>query len=264
MQRASSLAAAAALLAACGGKVAVDTPAAGGSGGAATTTTSSSSSSGKPQACGSGYAGLPPCPPDQWCQYDTNGACVTGSETGGTCQPKPTACDADCPGVCGCDNQFYCNACEAHLAGTDVLEGSLLCTDTYRAISLFTNVPRFALLKASPTRDLCFRLIFEPSSTPQGGITGDGWFASHVEVTNHAGDCDLQPGQLTPEKGMVATAIDIGGNLHFSQSPAGCAITQMDSYATFDQNDPTWLPPASEAITWVDPQNPIPIEGGCP
>src|SRR5262249_13181293 len=28
-------------------------------------------------------------------------------------------CTADCPGVCGCDGKFYCNACVAHVAGTD-------------------------------------------------------------------------------------------------------------------------------------------------
>ncbi len=32
----------------------------------------------------------------------------------------PTGCDDDCPGVCGCDGQFYCNACNAQQAGTDV------------------------------------------------------------------------------------------------------------------------------------------------
>lgn len=26
-------------------------------------------------------------------------------------------CSADCPGVCGCDDVFYCNECEANRAG---------------------------------------------------------------------------------------------------------------------------------------------------
>src|SRR5262249_56328374 len=42
-----------------------------------------------------------------------------GSFAAGICQPRPQLCPLDCPGVCGCNGQFYCNACLAHVAGTD-------------------------------------------------------------------------------------------------------------------------------------------------
>ena len=30
------------------------------------------------------------------------------------------ACTTDCPGVCGCDGQIYCNECEANRNGIEV------------------------------------------------------------------------------------------------------------------------------------------------
>lgn len=57
------------------------------------------------------------CGPGEFCQYSDS--CGAG-DIGGVCKQKPTACDADCPGVCGCDGNFYCSECAANAAGISV------------------------------------------------------------------------------------------------------------------------------------------------
>lgn len=75
----------------------------------------------KPDAaklCG-GIAGAV-CGPDEWCDYTYAGTNYCGGDdSAGICQPRPTGCPEDCPGTCGCDGKFYCNACMAHGSGTD-------------------------------------------------------------------------------------------------------------------------------------------------
>lgn len=55
------------------------------------------------------------CAPFEWCLPE-EGLC--GAE--GVCIPRPDGCDADCPGVCGCDGLSYCNECEAASNGVAV------------------------------------------------------------------------------------------------------------------------------------------------
>jgi hypothetical protein len=43
----------------------------------------------------------------------------------GRCTPRPTACPADCPGVCGCDGSVYCNECIAASEGVNVQDLSV-------------------------------------------------------------------------------------------------------------------------------------------
>lgn len=70
-------------------------------------------------SCG-GFGGAT-CAPGQYCAYPPELGPACGALDGlGVCQIAEDACDDDCPGVCGCDGQFYCNACQAHQAGTDV------------------------------------------------------------------------------------------------------------------------------------------------
>jgi len=97
----------------------------GGSGGAAGNagSTGTAGSAGNPADasgpnCG-GFAGRRcPDPNATFCDYDEQMACGEGDATG-VCTPRPTICSRDCPGTCGCDGKFYCNACEAHRAGAD-------------------------------------------------------------------------------------------------------------------------------------------------
>jgi hypothetical protein len=71
---------------------------------------------GGPLTCG-GIGGAT-CPDGYYCNY-TDG-CGFADETG-YCEPRPDGCTEDCPGVCGCDGNDYCNACMAAAAGVDVL-----------------------------------------------------------------------------------------------------------------------------------------------
>jgi hypothetical protein len=73
----------------------------------------SSGGTGGGTVCG-GLAGLQ-CAADEFCNYDDCGI----DDATGVCEKKPNGCDDDCPGVCGCDGKFYCNACSAHSAGVD-------------------------------------------------------------------------------------------------------------------------------------------------
>lgn len=59
-----------------------------------------------------------PCGPDEYCDFPASSYCG-GDDSPGHCVKKPGACDASCPGVCGCDGKFYCNECMAQSAGTD-------------------------------------------------------------------------------------------------------------------------------------------------
>jgi hypothetical protein len=70
-------------------------------------------------------AGLPKCSAkdgcdkDAYCDFEPGDMCGAGKGAEGVCRPRPTNCPADCPGVCGCDGKFYCNACGAHSDGVD-------------------------------------------------------------------------------------------------------------------------------------------------
>jgi hypothetical protein len=134
MRRASLPALVATLALACGSEVVVEgprdddgpsppTPIGGngpqpapiGGGGATSTSTGPGVPSMK--LCGAGH---PPCPPSEYCDL------VSDNCTGqGSCQLGPDGCDDDCPGVCGCDGQIYCNACIAQSNGTDVASSDL-------------------------------------------------------------------------------------------------------------------------------------------
>ena len=84
----------------------------GGVGGAAGTGGSTG------DACG-GFASLRcPEPNATFCDFPDKMACGQTDATG-MCAVRPDTCTEDCPGVCGCDGKFYCNACLAHRAGTD-------------------------------------------------------------------------------------------------------------------------------------------------
>lgn len=246
---------ASATIAACGASVETSANAgasASGSGGAAaasgSTTAVVSSSVGQGGAsmlCG-GELGSQ-CGPMQFCAYDPPGTC--GNADGlGTCKPNPGNCTDDCPGVCGCDGQFYCNACSANAAGVDVSDNGGCAVDAgaaaiYSAQDLFTNVPRFAIFKADPARDLCFRLIVEASSGgPQLGIITPGsWSVGMAEVTDHASDCALPNGGFPPPPvGASVKATSGTGKIDFPPSGPTCFVT-IHASLSFPKGAP-WVP----------------------
>ena len=54
-----------------------------------------------------------------YCQFPPEAQC--GTLEAGRCLTRPENCPEDCPRVCGCDGQTYCNSCEAAVSGTGVL-----------------------------------------------------------------------------------------------------------------------------------------------
>jgi hypothetical protein len=254
MRHASLLAAtlSAITLLACDSEV-IDNPA-GGTGGTSTTTgtggaTTTSGTGGAPVICG-GKIGKP-CGPDEFCQFDPAAQCGVFDSTG-ICQPKPSGCTDDCPGVCGCDGKFYCNACGAHHAGVDVSPNtSCLEEDSYRAVNMFTNVPRFALLKLSAARNLCFRLHVEPAPTD------NGWVVSFVQVSHDVHDCDFDPGPPPAPMGEAFQGTNGSGYVKSQATPAGCTA-EIHQKMLF-LNGPEWVSPTEEFEALG-----LEIEGGCP
>lgn len=53
------------------------------------------------------------CPDGYFCDRSS------GCGGSGVCQRTPTGCPRDCPGVCGCDGNSYCNSCVAASVGVD-------------------------------------------------------------------------------------------------------------------------------------------------
>jgi hypothetical protein len=121
---------------ACGGDDATPGEAGGSTGSGGTGATGGSSGAGgsggadtdaSGVACG-GFASLHcPDPDTMFCDYDAKVVCGQGDMTG-ICRPRPSECTQECTGVCGCDGKFYCNACLANQAGTDV-HPSTTCSD---------------------------------------------------------------------------------------------------------------------------------------
>jgi hypothetical protein len=58
------------------------------------------------------------CAMDGYCSFKPRD-CASPLDVSGVCSPRPLTCTKDCPGVCGCDGKFYCNACLAHFVGVD-------------------------------------------------------------------------------------------------------------------------------------------------
>jgi hypothetical protein len=61
------------------------------------------------------------CDKEAFCNVDGHCGYTDGT---GTCEALPQGCTADCPGVCGCDGEFYCNACNAHAQGVSVSDST--------------------------------------------------------------------------------------------------------------------------------------------
>jgi hypothetical protein len=68
-------------------------------------------------ACMEECRGSDDCPDDALCRFEPG---VCGGL--GQCEVRPTGCPEDCPGVCGCDLAFYCNACDAASAGVSLTD----------------------------------------------------------------------------------------------------------------------------------------------
>jgi hypothetical protein len=225
-----------------------------GSSTTSSSTGSSSSTSGTPGVCG-GKTGQP-CGPDEYCLFAPGAACGVADGTG-HCKPRPTSCTpSDCPGVCGCDGVYYCDSCLASQAGVDV-HACALADETYGAQTLFTDVPRFLILKYSVSNSRCFQLLAEPSVTPGGGVAGDGWAITLMRETDNVNDCIFPPGPIPPPLGDTFDTMEASGVLSFTTSPAGC-MTGIHATADFSAG-PAWGP-----VLEPFDADALVIQGGCP
>jgi hypothetical protein len=251
-----------ATLLACGSSIAVPGGGAGGTSGesASTASTTSGTTTLMPGVCGGPEA--IPCPADQYCRFNSTTPPCGQWGTEGTCTPRPTgACPPDCPGVCGCDGQFYCSACEAHSSGFDVLPGDscAVADGAYRAVTMYTDLPRFLILKASPSRGLCFRLYVSILSGGIG-ISGDGWSVDHAEATFDVADCAVGPGWPPAPLGPYVTASEGGagnGTLTVGAAGGACAVG-IHGTVQFPPGSTSDLPLEAFAADGVT------VEGGCP
>jgi hypothetical protein len=60
------------------------------------------------------------CADPEFCNFEPAPDCG-GSDRGGTCEAKPSACTRDYRPVCGCDHRTYGNVCSAHAEAVSVL-----------------------------------------------------------------------------------------------------------------------------------------------
>ncbi len=231
----------------------------GGAGGSMTGTGGAGGNAGP--VCG-GAMGTA-CAADEWCEYDIPGSCGA-AETTGICKPRPQNCTEECPGVCGCDGQFYCNACLATSAGTDV-GGSSSCAPpmsgpnaTYTANNLFNAIPRFVIFKADTVRDVCARIQVEAGSAmPFDIVTTTGWVPYQAEITDHADDCKLVNGYPAAPIGTKVSAEKGNGTLTVNgQNP--CAV-DVHVKLSFPAGSPAWVPSLGELFS-VDG---LDVAGGC-
>ena len=231
----------------------------------ATVTATATSSTGSGGAVCGGKAGIK-CAPGQFCAFDPAGSCGNADNVG-ACTPEPGGCTADCPGACGCDGKFYCNACDAHSAGVDVSSASpgTCLPDAgspaiYSGQEIFTNVPRFALFKADPARDVCFRLVLEMTGggPPLGIATPPGWTVGMAEVTDHASDCvGGNNGYPAPPIGKAVKATGGSGKIDFPPNGPHCTVI-IHANLSFPPGAP--FVPANEPLD----ADMLVVSGACP
>jgi hypothetical protein len=71
-------------------------------------------------ACG---AGLGACAADGVCAFPEDAPCglaADGASRPGVCEARPRGCTRDCPRVCACGGETFCNACVARARGFSV------------------------------------------------------------------------------------------------------------------------------------------------
>ncbi len=207
--------------------------------------------------CG-GFGGLA-CDADEWCDYGDHSCGAL--DVGGVCKPRPEGCAKDCPGACGCDGTFYCNACTAQSAGVDT-SASMSCgqaSEAYSAEAYFGGLDHLRVKKADKARDVCVTLhLARPTeSSPGFAFTMPmEWGVVNAEISNKAADCYAQPGQ---QMGMAVGATGGMGTISFEVPPNGffpCTVSVMGSLA-FPPGEP-WVQ-SSEALSAVD----VAVKDGC-
>ena len=179
------------------------------------------------QGCG---PDAPPCSDDEFCDVP-NGACGQL----GVCMPRPDGCDDDCPGVCGCDGQKYCNECTANAVGTDVSgdDDCLVPDAAYSAELWVGGLDHIIVRKADYDADTCTKLFVDAPSGNQPSFdikVSEPWGIVGAIRSNSASDCDGN--RITNPSG---SALGGSGWLELDGGPNGlpCKLA-LDVLLTFD------------------------------
>jgi len=245
------------LVVACGDAVIVQ-PGEGGadpsgtSTGSTTTDTATTSTTTAPPSMKLCGVGQPPCPPDEYCE-------IAGEvcDAQGTCLARPQACDDDCPGVCGCDGEDYCNECVAKGNGTDISAGP--CDGDaveYAAVAWPGGLDHIIIMKANDTDNTCWRIYVDGPALGTYDIDAPApWGVGQIVVSTDATNClDWQQ----PLQGQVGTTFVATGDITW-QVAAGmvypCDLT-IDATATFDSQ-----PPGNLTISETFSAQSIPVVG---
>ncbi|XXX74524.1 hypothetical protein WMF30_43440 [Sorangium sp. So ce134] len=220
------------LTAACGDDAAPGSGGAGGSrdvvgtGGA----DASSTGGGAPVACG-GSAGAT-CGETEYCETPDD-ACPGEAE--GVCAPRPSRgdCPEECPGVCGCDQRVYCNACLAHAAGVNASEDTSCASGDYKIGEHDRVYVHHADLEAN--RCLTLSLASPTESDPRfaGVELPEFWAVLGVALTGEMRDC-TEPRTPDPDERYAVTGAT--GTLSWEAEPSTgipCVI-DMDITVTLD------------------------------
>ncbi|WP_437274458.1 hypothetical protein WME90_24735 [Sorangium sp. So ce375] len=214
-----------------------DSGSSGGAGGSA----SSTSSGGTPLACGGRSGGI--CSAEEFCDFPDD-SCGT-FDTEGRCLPLPGGCPKDCPGVCGCDHQFYCNACAAQQAGVDVLEGTSCGkpeVGTYTATFWPGGLDHLTLYKGEPEADRCVILYADAPVEPGPGLEivtrPESWNVSRIVMSKGAADC--APSTTRPAgESVLATGATGVLTMDLSSGTAVPCTVDVDITVTFPEEPAT-------------------------
>jgi hypothetical protein len=243
-------------LAGCGEVVTSEPPpSTGGAGGAG------AGAAGQGGAAGEGAApvscagiGAKPCGDGEYCETPP-GAC----DADGECVAQPDGCFEECTGVCGCDGELYCNACEAALAGVSVsLEGDCIPDEVaYRAHLWLGGLDHLVLMKQNLTQDTCVRLYADwPGTSNYPDVAmADGWEVSNVEAWP-TGDGCLDEQAFHPD---AITATEAHGSIEWMVEPGMYYPCFLDATVAFAFDPaPPWLG-ATANMSAAE----LEVDGGC-
>ncbi len=208
----------------------------GGSGGSGGATSSGQGGSAGGLICG-GVNDVP-CGQDEFCDLPEGAEC----DAEGSCAPRPEGCPEDCPGVCGCDQQFYCNSCIANAAGVEVSTDTSCLPEpsSYAAQAWPDGLDHIIIMKQNDTAGRCLRIIADAPTTSFYNVTIPQPWGVNVIMAYHSTTNCLDGNQQptgTPESAASAT-----GSVSFTVSPNHIYPCQLNVnvIATFD-NPPGWL-----------------------
>jgi hypothetical protein len=245
-----------AMLTACGDEVTVKHAGDGGADPVATTTTTTTTAttttappSNKP--CGPGQ---PPCPPTEYCDMPGSACSVQGN-----CAARPRDCNEDCPGICGCDGQNYCNACLAHAAGVDDSGASCSAGDySYAAAAWPGGLDHIIIMRADNTNDTCVRVYIDAPITGSYPITTpSSWGVSQVDASASASGClDSQSAMM----GAPATTNSASGSIDWQLAAGMYYPCTLDIDVALTLQAP---PPGGLDTTEMLEAVAIVVDGGC-